>query len=469
MARHLEILGTSVTVPDPDSVASLSASFSSVSENLTDLVDMLQALSTPAAWGEWTGQAANAFGQSIGQLPGELGAAQEAYGTAAAALQDYASHVEPVVTALTSLSFQADDAESTLTAIQNARNQVIHQGQDPAATGWDARLADATEAVSELSGQLTQLLAELHALSSRCVAQINGAAPKQAKSLLGSLASDFMKDVADPLGRAAEAAAHTGLGIGEELLRAYEHPTVVVGALVVHPFSHLVKDAEGIARASPLEALGSTLGDVAGVLGVLSLIPGVDLIAAPALLVVSAAAAASDWAAVATHEKGASVAGATLASLSLGLAGTGAVIGKGVATGDKLIDAAAEAGDTRQVVSLATGQDARESAGALRKSGVKQLFSWTDVKDSVSEGFGQVRGNLSDVKGSLTSATELRSTLNSAADSVASKANNFLRLGSDGLTHSPAAVVLQHAQFIGTQAGNAVGVASDQVAESQPG
>lgn len=460
MARQLEILGTSVTVPDPGSVATLAANFDQVSGCLAELQDTLRTLSTPDAWGDWTGQAADAFGQSIGQLPGELGDVQEAYGAVAAALREYASQLEPVSTALTSLSFQADEAEGTLTATHAARAQVVAQGQDPAATGWDARLADATAAVNGLRGQLARLRSELNALSSRCATQITATEPKRVKkSLFGSLASDFLNDVAEPLGRAAEGAINAGGQL------AWTAGSAVADALVIHPFTNFVDDAGKIGGPSGWQALGTTLGDVAGILGVLSLVPGVDVVAAPMLLAVSAGAALSDWIAVADHEKGASATGAVLATVSLGLAGTGAVLGKGIAAGDKLIDDAYAAGDSRQVVNLVTGADARVSAGSLLKTGVRQLFSWTDVKASESAGFTEVGKTLSDVKGSLTSVTKLHSTL---ADGLASKANEFLRVGGDGQTNSPAVVIMQHAQYIGTQAGNAVGVASDQLAGSQP-
>ena len=122
----------------------------------------------------------------------------------ASALQQYAGQLEPVVNSLSSLSYQAEDAEGALAAVSTARSQVITSGQDPATTGWDARLADAAAAVTAVQGQLTRLLGELTALAATCTKQIKAAEPKTAgKSLFGELESDFVRDVADPLARAA--------------------------------------------------------------------------------------------------------------------------------------------------------------------------------------------------------------------------------------------------------------------------
>jgi uncharacterized protein YukE len=87
--------------PDPASATDLGVSFREVSGHLADLEGTLQTLTRPDAWGDWTGLAADAFGQSIGQLPAELGDMAGAYGKAASALQRYAGQLEPVVNSLT--------------------------------------------------------------------------------------------------------------------------------------------------------------------------------------------------------------------------------------------------------------------------------------------------------------------------------------------------------------------------------
>ena len=131
MTRQLVILGTSVTLPDPASVTDLAAGFQQQGGQLADLETTLQALNRPDAWGDWTGLAADAFGQSIGQLPAELGDVRDGYEDVASALRQYAGQLEPVVNSLTSLSFQAEDAEGTLAAVRTARSQAIATGRIP--------------------------------------------------------------------------------------------------------------------------------------------------------------------------------------------------------------------------------------------------------------------------------------------------------------------------------------------------
>ena len=87
MSRRLVVLGTSVTLPDPASVTDLAVSFQQQGGQLADLQTTLQSLTRPDAWGDWTGLAADAFGQTIGQLPAELGDARDAYDDVASALR----------------------------------------------------------------------------------------------------------------------------------------------------------------------------------------------------------------------------------------------------------------------------------------------------------------------------------------------------------------------------------------------
>ena len=404
MTRQLVILGTSVTLPDPASVTDLAAGFQQQSGQLADLETTLQALTRPDAWGDWTGLAADAFGQSIGQLPAELGDVRDGYEDVASALQQYAGQLEPVVNSLSSLSFQAEDAEGALAAVQKARSQAIANGQDPVTTGWDARLADATEAVSALRGQLNRLLGELTALAAACTKQISAAEPKTAgKSLFGALESDFVRDVADPLahavkklGLAAEAVARIDLGLAADVFKLDEFGRVVLDAdaLVIDPITGLWDETDTSAPQTA-EKLGHALGDVAGVLGILALIPGVDAVAVPALVIVSGAAAAADWWAVAHHENGASYLQAGLATLSFGLSGVSLVASKAVDADSDLVQAAQAAHNQDEVNALADGTDAHVSGTALWEDGLKRAFSPSDIEDGVSDestglrGFGQ--------------------------------------------------------------------------------
>ncbi len=279
MSRQLVILGTSVTLPDPASVTDLAASFQQQGGQLAHLQATLQSLTRPDAWEAWVGQAADAFGQSIGQLPAEIGDVSDAYDDVASALQQYAGQLEPVVNSLSSLSYQAEDAEGALAAVSMARSQVITSGQDPATTGGDARLADAAAAVTAVGGQLTRLLGELTALAATCTKQIKAAEPKTAgKSLFGELERDFVRDVADPLARAAKevvklevAEAKLELDGGKDLLHLLEQT-------FVEPFTKLEPDLVAFATNPDLHTAGELLDDVGAAVGVIALVVGVILL-----------------------------------------------------------------------------------------------------------------------------------------------------------------------------------------------
>lgn len=269
MSRQLIILGTSVTLPDPAGATDLAASFQQQGGQLAHLQTTLQSLTRPDAWGDWTGLAADAFGQSIGQLPAELGDASDAYDDVASALQQYASQLEPVVNSLSYLSYQAEDAEGALTAVLNARAQAIANGQDPAATGWDARVTDASDAVSALQGQLNRLLAELSTLAAACAKKVNAAEPKTpAKSLFGELESDFVRDVAVPLADAVEEAVKDALDAGKDALHLLDD-------MLVKPFTQLVPDLVSYIEDPDLHNAGVLLDDVGAALGAVALVVGV--------------------------------------------------------------------------------------------------------------------------------------------------------------------------------------------------
>ncbi len=434
MTRQLVILGTSVTLPDPASVTDLAAGFQQQSGQLADLETTLQALTRPDAWGDWTGLAADAFGQSIGQLPAELGDVRDGYEDVASALQQYAGQLEPVVNSLSSLSFQAEDAEGALAAVRTARSQAIANGQDPVTTGWDARLADATEAVSALRGQLNRLLGELAALAAACTKRISAAEPKTAgKSLFGSLESDFVRDVADPLARAAKEAVK--LEVQAAMLGLFG-PVAMMEALYIRPIAYLWHEATEHA-----EELGQVLGEVAGVLGILALIPGVDAVAGPALVIVSGAAAAADWWAAAHHQKGASYLQAGLATVSFGLSGVGLVASKAVdADSDLFTD---NWNDPDKLKELASGQDPDASAGELWKSGLQQAFSPSDIKASVSENYQFARDPL----GQGDAPTGLRGFVQAVSNNVHDVTAETLNGGFDDLSHSPAAVTIEQVKW----------------------
>jgi hypothetical protein len=431
MTRYLDVLGRSFTVPDPDSVASLSASFRTVCINIGDAQHQLSALGSPQAWGEWTGQAADAFGRSVGVLPHQLGQAWQSYNTVACALADYAGELSPVVAALGTLAFQAEEAEGTLRATVAAREQAIHQGQDPAATGWNSRLQDAEAAIKAIEDRLSSLLGQTGELSAECVALIRQA---QHEGIQNNAITDFqryvLQDAADPYVHAELA----GLRFGR----------TVLDDLFVKPFVSLDRDIRKFHEDPSFETLGVALEDLGAVLAIVAiLVPGLGEFVAPVLL----AAVVSESVAEVTHESGASWGQVGMAALSFGLVGTGAVLGRGVDADSGYMSDAFDERDLDQMQGLADGTDARVSASALWNTGLRRFIGLPDATSDVPETAEQSESLISTLK---------------------SDDYSFLHFGEDGFTHSPAAVTFQHVQFGLDRAGDAITVLQDQSEKGQP-
>ena len=179
MGSSVEILGQWITLPDPDSVASLSNRYYGVCTTLADTKSQLSAIGSPQAAARWTGLAADAFAARLGALPGELEQAWQSYNAVARALSGYSSNLRPVVAALRSLASQAEEAQGTLNATEAARDQAVRTGQESATGVWNTRLAEAKAAVSALARRRSSLLTELDQLSAECVRQIHQAGPDE--------------------------------------------------------------------------------------------------------------------------------------------------------------------------------------------------------------------------------------------------------------------------------------------------
>ena len=128
-------------MPDPDIVASMSASYNGVCSTIADAKAQPTAIGSPQSAAQWQGQAADTFATRLGSLPGQLEQAWQSYNDVARALSGYASNLRPVIAALNSLVYQAEEAEGTLRATQSAREQAVQAGQPQAGVIWDARLS----------------------------------------------------------------------------------------------------------------------------------------------------------------------------------------------------------------------------------------------------------------------------------------------------------------------------------------
>jgi hypothetical protein len=415
VTRYLEILGQSVPVPDPDSVAILSGQYRSAAAIIGEAKSQLAGIGTAQAQAVWAGQAASAFTRKLGELPGQLEKAWQSYNTVAWALSGYASGLRPVVTALSSLAYQAEEADGTLRATDNARNQVIAQGHDPVATGWNTRLSEAQAEVGLLRRRLSALLAELEGLSAQCVGEIRQA---EHEGISNNLISDFRRYI-----------VQDGGAIAADGAKAMHVLAKVADVLFVKPFTDLPGLLKKYIDHPDWQTFGALLADYAAVLAIVAFfIPGADLLT-PFLFALNGIAVGSEAVAAATHEKDSSWADVGFGFAGLGFAGAGAVLGKGVAASDGFMQGAFDEGDFGQLKGLANGWDARVSGNALLDDGLKSSFSlegWAPDSGQADQG---VLGTLKD------------------------EAYSFMHFGADGNTNSPAAANFQHLEW-GLNRGN---------------
>lgn len=354
MTGYLEIFGQSVTTPDPDSVASLSARYSGLSATIAEAKDGLHAIGSPRAMADWVGQAADTFASKLGNLPGQLKQAWESYNAVARALSGYASSLRPVVSALYSLASQAEEAEGTLNATLAAREQAIRQGEPSASAVWNARVSEAQATVNQLKRRQSTLLAELRSCSSNCVRQVQQAAHE---SIHSSLIADLRHDLADVgsvVWRVGDDGLHIGVAVAEDL--------------TIGPFMSLYTDADKFLHSQSWVDLGKCLDDISAVLAVCSVVLGVAAlvfpplaVAAGALYVVSMGVGAlgleADLFAELDHEQGASWTQVGFDAAGLLLMGGGRVIGQGI-----------------EAIKLADGPEAEVTGRTLWDSGVSHFL-----------------------------------------------------------------------------------------------
>jgi hypothetical protein len=413
MTGYLEILGQSFTTPDPDSVASLSASYSAVCTTIEDAKTALSAIGSPQATAQWSGQAADTFASRLGNLPGQLEQAWESYNTVARALYSYAGSLRPVVSALRSLAYQAEEAEGTLAATRAARDQAVHQ---PNAAAWDTRLAEAQAAVEQLKLRLASLLDELRTLSAECVRLIRQA---QHEAIHSNLITDLRRDLTEA-GRVVWRVEDDILHVEDDVL----HVGITVAAdLTVRPFENLKQDAVRFWQDPSVANFGKCLDDLSSVVGVLAVlaapIPGLDAVLLLASFGLAVAGMVTDGVAAAKHEEGWGQVG--MDAVGVALTGSGAVIAKGL-----------------DVTGLADGVDADVSAGSLWDTGVGHFF---DIPDGPVE-----------------------DPLATYSDNIDSDLN--LGVSSDA---SPEAVPYEHVEFALNRANDVLEIAGDQESSSTHG
>jgi len=412
MSSSVEILGQWITLPDPDSVASLSNHYYRVSTTLADTKSQLSAIGSPQAAARWTGLAADAFAGRLGALPGELEQAWQSYNAVARALSGYSTNLRPVVAALRSLAYQAEEAQGTLNATQAARDQAARTGQESATGVWNTRLAEAKAAVSVLARRRSSLLTELDQLSAECVRQIHQAAPE-------TVHQDLLSDL-----------KRYALDAGHLIVRA-EYDTgrfefMVAKDLFYQPFDSLYDDfKKGDWNPTNWDAArwGKVLEDISGVLGVLAIVcapvPGLDAVLALGAIGFGVAATGAEIIGASKGEKGASWADVAFDAGGAVLMGSGHVVGEGL--------------------KLADGPEAKVSAKSLWQSGNGHFF------------------NLSDPDPDTKVILQKPLTVHDPIPVYKGAVDSYLHAGVDG-DSAASQKVAEHVEWGIDRAGNAVGV-----------
>lgn len=345
MSSSVEILGQWITLPDPDSVASLSNRYYSVCTTLAEAKSELSAIGSPQAAARWTGAAADTFATRLGSVPGQLEQAWQSCHTVARVLAGYSSNLRPVVAALRSLAHQAEEAQGTLHATQAARDQALHAGEVSTSVVWNARLEEAREAVSQVSQRRSALLAELHQLSAGCARQIRQADPDSVHQDLFSDLKRYAVDAGRLYWRVEKEEFHLGFTVAKDL--------------IYQPFADLAHDVQN--TNWDWAKVSSVLEDISGVLGVLAVVcapvPGLDAVLALGALGFGVAGTAAEGVALARHEKDASWTDLAFDAGGVVLMGRGQEL---------------------KMMRLADGPDAEVSARSLWQTGAKHFIELED-------------------------------------------------------------------------------------------
>lgn len=349
MSSSVEILGQWITLPDPDSVASLANRYYGVGATLAEAKSQLSAIGSPQAAARWTGAAADTFATRLGRVPGQLEQGWQSCNTVARVLAGYSSNLRPVVAALRSLAHQAEEAQGTLRATQAARDQAVHTGEISTSGIWNVRLEEASEAVGQIAQRRSALLAELHQLSAGCARQIRQADPDSVHQDLFSDLKRYAVDAGRLYWRVEKEEFHIGFTAAKDLF--------------YQPFAGLVDDVRN--THWDWAKVSSVLEDISGVLGVLAIVcapvPGLDAGLALGAIGFALAGTATEGVALMTHEKDASWTDLAFDVGGLALMGSGRVIGQGL-----------------KMARLADGPEAEVSAKSIWQSGTRHFFDLSD-------------------------------------------------------------------------------------------
>ena len=133
----MEILGQWINLPDPDSVASLSARYDGVCTTIAETKSQLSAIGSAQDRGPggrgWRPVSSPPCSAACPVSLSKHGSPTTPWREPCRLFE----RLRPVVAALRSLAYQAEEAQGTVRATQAAREQAIRTGQASAIVGWD--------------------------------------------------------------------------------------------------------------------------------------------------------------------------------------------------------------------------------------------------------------------------------------------------------------------------------------------
>jgi uncharacterized protein YukE len=261
----MEVLGEQVPLPDPDAIEDLANHYGQVRDQIGEVQEQLQGADQDTTW---TGAAADAFRQGLGDLPGELTKAHNSYNDMAITLSAYADGVRSWVGQYRSLAQQANDVDCELEQAKYALQQAKATGADT--TSLQARVDSLNDELSSLRSQLSHLVdSEFHALADTCVQGIRQAESAGISNTFWEGLCEFFDGVAEGL-----------VAVGKFVYNA-----------VIKPIENLPGDIVNVCEhPGDLSAWSQFLGDASSLIATASLVlPGVGELLLPASLALDAA------------------------------------------------------------------------------------------------------------------------------------------------------------------------------------
>jgi uncharacterized protein YukE len=299
---------------DPGEVTALATAFHKVAGQAHSAAAGLRGAQSDATW---TGEAAAAFRQQLGKLPGDLDKVQQSYGEVATALNAYEGQLSPLRSQFIHLAEQIRTTRGSLAGAQGTLNTAqgsLHTASTaPHATDTTPAVVTAKSAVSQASGTVNRLQGELDGLERTAYHVLDefDTARGHARSTVSGAAGiapshSWLSGVLHAVGNFVEGAVISigksvwNLASGKDIIAFIEHPSWAT-------FGELVKDVAVTASLVAMVAAPFAAPELAGLDGALAGAEGAEAAAAGA----EGAAAGAEGAAAGAEGATAGAEGAT--------------------------------------------------------------------------------------------------------------------------------------------------------------